>query len=171
MQYSVWSISGQNRKMTRQIAKVVALAGLVASVLAADRGPASSEHHIKTVWVIVMENQNWSSIRGNKSAPYMNQTVLPIASNMEQYFNPPTIIPACPTASGSLLYRTRPPVRGVGQGSGEQFRHPIRWEPPRPSLSINGSIYFTQPLFIFSSSSQNRTTRTGGRKLRESTAP
>jgi hypothetical protein len=72
------------------------LAAFAACALAADRGPASSEHHIKTVWVIVMENQNWSSIKGNKSAPYMNQTLLPIASHAEQYFNPPNNHPSLP---------------------------------------------------------------------------
>ncbi|MGB8831171.1 MAG: alkaline phosphatase family protein [Candidatus Sulfotelmatobacter sp.] len=72
------------------------LAAFAACALAADRGPASSEHDIKTVWVIVMENQNWSSIKGNKSAPYMNQTLLPIASHAEQYFNPPNNHPSLP---------------------------------------------------------------------------
>jgi hypothetical protein len=66
----------------------------------------SFEHPIKTVWVIVMENQNWSSIKGNKSAPYMNQTLLTMASRAEQHFNPPTIIPACPTTYGSKPART-----------------------------------------------------------------
>jgi phosphatidylinositol-3-phosphatase len=82
--------------MTRQILKTIALAALVASAPAADRGPVPLDHHIKTVWVIVMENQNWSSIKGNKSAPYMNQTLLPMASHAEQYFNPPNIHPSLP---------------------------------------------------------------------------
>jgi phosphatidylinositol-3-phosphatase len=43
-----------------------------------------------------MENQNWSSIKGNKSAPYMNQTFLPMASHAEQYFNPPNNHPSLP---------------------------------------------------------------------------
>jgi phosphatidylinositol-3-phosphatase len=82
--------------MPRQILKTIALAALVASAPAADRGPVPLDHHIKTVWVIVMENQNWSSIKGNKSAPYMNQTLLPMASHAEQYFNPPNIHPSLP---------------------------------------------------------------------------
>jgi phosphatidylinositol-3-phosphatase len=57
---------------------------------------ASSERHIKTVWVIVMENQNWSSIKGSKSAPYINQTLLPQGSHAEQYFNPPNNHPSLP---------------------------------------------------------------------------
>ena len=49
------------------------------SVIAAtDGGTVPAREHIKTVWIIVMENQNWSSIKGSKSAPYINDTVLPI---------------------------------------------------------------------------------------------
>ncbi|MGA8438664.1 MAG: hypothetical protein WB762_06005 [Candidatus Sulfotelmatobacter sp.] len=81
--------------MTRQIVKGLVLAAFVASTLAEDRGQASSEHPIKTVRVIVMENQNWSSIQGNRSAPYMNQTLLPIAFHAEQYF-PPNNHPSLP---------------------------------------------------------------------------
>jgi hypothetical protein len=67
------------------------------SVIAAtDRGTVPAREHIKTVWIIVMENQNWSSIKGSKSAPYINNTVLPIASHAEQYFNPPNIHPSLP---------------------------------------------------------------------------
>ena len=76
--------------------KTIALAALVATAPAADRAPVPLDHHIKTVWVIVMENQNWSSIKGSKSAPYMNQTLLPMASHAEQYFNPPNIHPSLP---------------------------------------------------------------------------
>jgi hypothetical protein len=48
------------------------------------------------VWVIVMENQNWSSIKGNTSVPYINKTLLPMASHAEQYFNPPNNHPSLP---------------------------------------------------------------------------
>ena len=82
--------------MTRQIAKLLALAALFAGCLAAGQGPESSDRHIKTVWVILMENQNWSSIKGNKSAPYINQTLLPMAAHAEQYFNPPHNHPSLP---------------------------------------------------------------------------
>jgi len=43
-----------------------------------------------------MENHNWSQIIGSKSAPYINSTLLPIASHAEQYFNPPGIHPSEP---------------------------------------------------------------------------
>jgi phospholipase C len=43
-----------------------------------------------------MENHNWSSIKGSSSAPYINNTLLPMASHAEQYFNPPAIHPSLP---------------------------------------------------------------------------
>src|SRR5438094_10413970 len=49
-----------------------------------------------TVFVILMENQNWSAIHGNPSAPYLNNTLLPLAAHAEQYFNPPGIHPSLP---------------------------------------------------------------------------
>jgi phosphatidylinositol-3-phosphatase len=65
-------------------------------IAAADGGTVPAREHIKTVWIIVMENQNWSSIKGSKSAPYINDTLLPMASHAEQYFNPPQIHPSLP---------------------------------------------------------------------------
>jgi hypothetical protein len=49
-----------------------------------------------TVFVILMENHNWSSIKGNASAPYINDTLLPMASHAEQYYNPPGNHPSEP---------------------------------------------------------------------------
>src|SRR5256886_14893500 len=49
-----------------------------------------------TVFVILMENHNWSSIQGNASAPYINSTLLPMASYARQYYNPPGIHPSEP---------------------------------------------------------------------------
>jgi phosphatidylinositol-3-phosphatase len=50
----------------------------------------------KTVFLILMENHNWSAILGNPSAPYINTTVLPMASHAEQYYNPPGNHPSEP---------------------------------------------------------------------------
>ncbi len=44
--------------------------------------------NIKTVFLIVMENHNWSDIQNNPSAPYINKTLLPQASYALQYYNP-----------------------------------------------------------------------------------
>jgi phosphatidylinositol-3-phosphatase len=57
-------------------------------------GTQSSQ--LQTVFLIVMENQNWSGIAGNPSAPYINRQLLPIASHAEQYYNPPGVHPSLP---------------------------------------------------------------------------
>jgi len=43
-----------------------------------------------------MENQDWSNIAGNPSAPYINNTLLPMASYAKQYYNPPGNHPSEP---------------------------------------------------------------------------
>jgi hypothetical protein len=62
---------------------------------------ASVVHHIKTVFVIIMENHNWTgngglSIKGNSAAPYINFTLLPMASHANNYNNPPGTHPSLP---------------------------------------------------------------------------
>ncbi len=59
----------------------------------ADAPPA---HVIQTVWVIVEENHNWSSIKGSAEAPYINKTLLPMGAHAEQYYNPPGLHPSEP---------------------------------------------------------------------------
>ena len=49
-----------------------------------------------TVFVILMENHNWSNILGSTDAPYTNGTLLPMASYCDQYYNPPGIHPSEP---------------------------------------------------------------------------
>src|SRR3989475_729229 len=51
---------------------------------------------IHTVFLILMENHDWSSIEGSPSAPYINDILLPIASHAEQYYNPPGVHPSEP---------------------------------------------------------------------------
>ena len=56
-----------------------------------------SPQSIQTVFVIPMENLNWSSILSNTAnAPYINNTLLPMASHAEQYYNPPGLHPSLP---------------------------------------------------------------------------
>jgi phosphatidylinositol-3-phosphatase len=43
-----------------------------------------------------MENQDWSNILNSPSAPYINQTLLPISSYTQQYHNPPRNHPSEP---------------------------------------------------------------------------
>src|SRR4029079_438597 len=49
-----------------------------------------------TVFVIVMENRDWSQIKGDNSAPYISDVLLPMASHAEQYYNPPGMHPSEP---------------------------------------------------------------------------
>ncbi len=49
-----------------------------------------------SVFVIVMENQNWSSIKGSAYAHYINGTLLTMGAHAEQYFNPPSMHPSEP---------------------------------------------------------------------------
>jgi hypothetical protein len=44
----------------------------------------------------MMENHNWSDVKHSPSAPYINQTLLPMASHAEHYFNPPGNHPSEP---------------------------------------------------------------------------
>ena len=56
---------------------------------------AESMPALKTVFVFVLENHNWSDIEGDTTnAPYINNTLLPAASYCRQYYNPPTNHPS-----------------------------------------------------------------------------
>src|SRR5579885_2639027 len=50
----------------------------------------------RTVFLILMENHNWSAIKDSPSAPYINNVLLPMGAHAEQYFNPPGIHPSEP---------------------------------------------------------------------------
>jgi hypothetical protein len=49
---------------------------------------------VQTVFVILLENHNWSSFKGSADAPFINGTLLPLASHCEQYYNPPGLHPS-----------------------------------------------------------------------------
>ena len=51
---------------------------------------------IRTVFLIVLENHNWSQIKGSASAPYINGTLLPQASYANNYLSLPGIHPSEP---------------------------------------------------------------------------
>ena len=57
--------------------------------------PATGSH-IKTVFVILMENHSWSSITGSASATYINGTLVKSGASTKQYFNPPANHPSEP---------------------------------------------------------------------------
>src|SRR6266478_3465719 len=49
-----------------------------------------------TIFLILMENHNWADFHGSSSAPYLNNTLLPMGSHAEQYYNPPGLHPSLP---------------------------------------------------------------------------
>ena len=51
---------------------------------------------VQTVFVILLENHNWSSYKGSTDAPFINGTLLPRASYCSQYYNPPGLHPSEP---------------------------------------------------------------------------
>ncbi|MBI1747357.1 MAG: phosphoesterase [Acidobacteria bacterium] len=67
-------------------------ASLPSSVIAAE----GNDSVIKNVFIILMENHNWSQIRGSSQAPYINNVLLPSGSHAEQYYNPRRIHPSLP---------------------------------------------------------------------------
>lgn len=56
----------------------------------------STSESTRTVFLIVMENTNWAEIKGNNSAPYINNVLLPLAAHAEAYYSPPNLHPSEP---------------------------------------------------------------------------
>lgn len=64
---------------------------------AADSAAKRATHAIKTAFVIVMENKNWTSVRGSPSAPFINHVILPSAAMADNYTdNPKRVHPSEP---------------------------------------------------------------------------
>jgi len=86
-------------KLSKHVMAILGLAALLAGVTtfgSCQTPPPASQAHIKTVFIILMENKNWVQILGSSSAPYINNTLLPMASHAELYFNPPLVHPSLP---------------------------------------------------------------------------
>src|SRR6266702_4774614 len=115
-------------KLSKHVMAILGLAPLLAGVAtfgSCQTPPPVSQAQIKTVFIIVMENKNWVQILGSSSAPYINNTLLPVASHAELYFNPPLVHPSLPnylwleagtTSASSMttrparITRARPPI-------------------------------------------------------------
>ena len=73
--------------------------GLLALVLclhsATPNVPAAGLDSSSHVFIILMENHNWSSILNSASAPYINSLLL-TAPYTDQFYNPPSIHPSLP---------------------------------------------------------------------------
>src|SRR5438034_11721930 len=51
---------------------------------------------IQTVFIIMMENHDWSVILYGTNCPYIKDTLVPMASSATQYYNPPGLHPSLP---------------------------------------------------------------------------
>lgn len=78
----------------KRLSLSVGLSLLLVAALAAQVNPVLPA--IQTVFVIVMENHDWSEIKGKSAAPYINTVLLPAAAHAERYFNPTGIHPSLP---------------------------------------------------------------------------
>jgi hypothetical protein len=88
--------------------KLLSIGVLGVAALAATATPSYAQlSKIKTVWVVMMENHNWignnagasfgdPDIKGNKLAPYINDTLTKISSYANGYYNPPGNHPSQP---------------------------------------------------------------------------
>src|SRR5258708_22825657 len=86
-------------KLSKRVVAILGLAPLLAGIAplgSCQTPPPVSQPHIKTVFIILMENKNWAQIAGSSSAPYINNTLLPMASRAELYCNPPLVHPSLP---------------------------------------------------------------------------
>jgi phosphatidylinositol-3-phosphatase len=61
-----------------------------------DGGGPAGQSHIKTVFIILMENHSWETVKKSDSAPYINKTLVPMGAHAEQYFTPPGLHPSEP---------------------------------------------------------------------------
>ena len=66
------------------------------TITASDPVSVTVSNHISHVFVIVMENHDWSSIKGSSSAPYINGTLLVQGAHAEKYMNVPGLHPSLP---------------------------------------------------------------------------
>src|SRR5438093_1178725 len=73
--------------------KRFAIFGVLAIISIAHPNPLPP---VQTVFIILMENHNWSDIKNSPDAPYINNLLLPMASYCGQYYNPPALHPSLP---------------------------------------------------------------------------
>lgn len=78
-----------------------------------------SSHAIQTVFIVMMENNNWSSIQGNSEAPYINNTLLTQGAHAEQYGNIPGLHPSEP----NYLWLEAGDNFGITDDSGPSSNH------------------------------------------------
>src|SRR5260370_7504693 len=92
-------------KVSRLVLIVLAFGLLLFAlpVPAAAQAATAAPGPIQTVWIILLENHNWSQILGSKDAPQINTTLLPMPSAAQHSFHPPSTHPTLPTDSHPRL--------------------------------------------------------------------
>src|SRR6185369_14792688 len=83
-------------RSTRAIHEAVLITALLLCIWHNASTSVAALPPVQTVFVIMMENHAWGEIRGNPAAPYINNTLLPMASYCGQYCNLPGIHPSLP---------------------------------------------------------------------------
>ena len=71
------------------------------------------------MFVILFENHNWSAFKGSADAPFINGTLLPMASYCEQYYNPPGLHPSEP----NYLWLEAGTNFGIFDGNDPAYNH------------------------------------------------
>jgi phospholipase C len=109
-------LSVMGESLMNGLRRTSTLGAIVLGLLGATSGLAKSEasdtqkstlSDIKTVWVILMENHNWTGnnagaafgapdLKANPLAPYINGELLQTSAHAEKYFNPPGNHPSQP---------------------------------------------------------------------------
>lgn len=74
---------------------------------------------VKTVFIIMMENHDWSTILGSSFCPYINNTLLPISSYCSDYNNPPGNHPSEP----NYLWLMAGTAFGIGNDNPPSVNH------------------------------------------------
>jgi hypothetical protein len=73
-----------------------ALRAMLMGLLLVTAATAGNLPPVQTVFVILLENHNWSDFIGATNALFINGTLLPLGSHCEQDYNPPGIHPSEP---------------------------------------------------------------------------
>jgi len=104
------TLTGSQKKeySMRNVRKGLSLsATLLALFVAIPIGASAQMSKVKTVWIILMENHNWTGnnsgakfgapdLKDNPQAPYINGPLLATSAHAEMYFNPPGNHPSQP---------------------------------------------------------------------------
>lgn len=93
----------------KHLRKILALSGTMLSLFFATAITTQAQtqmSHVKHLFIILMENHNWTGdntgasfgdpdLKGSPLAPYIN-SLIPLRAHAEQYFNPPGNHPSLP---------------------------------------------------------------------------